>query len=593
MSDAGHDATEMLLKKLEKKISKVYTQAAKEMSEKLEKQLESYAKKLAIKEQQFADGKISKKEFDAWKKYQAFAIENKKHLRDTLVSDLTNSDKIAASLINGHTPEVYAINYNFGTYQVESLTKFDTLFALYSHETVERLLKDDPDLLPQAKIEIPKAERWNKQHINNAITQGMLQGESIPKISQRLTDAVGMSEHAATRNARTATTSAQNSGRIGAYKRAKNMGIDTRKKWLATLDGRTRHEHRLLDGQVVDMDKPFKVDGREIGFPGDPTAHPSLIYNCRCTLVPVIAGFERNDSWKYENFDYDEWKNVHETVEQVQKVNVPKTKTMSDIKESTESALKTAYTNHRKINELNNTSVQDLPNDFISANYGKMSEKSAMAFDEALSELVQKYDTPLYKVRLMDKMEYVGHVNSFAFTYHDYETDVATLVLNPGKCGDYEKFTGRIKELMESGYAAKVDDDLIDRYVMTHEFGHSLLDMGSELNNKRNWVNADYKKFKDARKEVAKIYDDYINEIKKIDDERKSAEMSFMIDFDEKAGEKARKLGEKLKEIQVSKYSLTNSDEFLAECFTASELGKSKNKYVLQIMDVLNKYFKR
>ena len=36
------------------------------------------------------------------------------------------------------------------------------------------------------------------------------------------------------------------------------------------------------------MDEPFVTkDGREIMYPGDPTAEAGLVYNCRCTLTYV------------------------------------------------------------------------------------------------------------------------------------------------------------------------------------------------------------------------------------------------------------------------------------------------------------------
>lgn len=44
--------------------------------------------------------------------------------------------------------------------------------------------------------------------------------------------------------------------------------------WRATLDGRTRHAHRLLDGQMVDIGEKFKVDGYELEYPGDPSEVP-------------------------------------------------------------------------------------------------------------------------------------------------------------------------------------------------------------------------------------------------------------------------------------------------------------------------------
>ena len=55
-----------------------------------------------------------------------------------------------------------------------------------------------------------------------------------------------MSLASAIRTARTATTAAQNAGRMDSYHAAKGMGIKLKKEWLATLDGRTRHAHAIL-----------------------------------------------------------------------------------------------------------------------------------------------------------------------------------------------------------------------------------------------------------------------------------------------------------------------------------------------------------
>ncbi len=92
------------------------------------------------------------------------------------------------------------------------------------------------------------------------------------------------------------------------------MGIKLKKEWLATLDGRTRHEHRILDGQKVDTDKPFKVGGKEIMYPGDPTAPAHLVYNCRCTLIAALDGADEVETAHRRDKDgvgrdmtYEEW----------------------------------------------------------------------------------------------------------------------------------------------------------------------------------------------------------------------------------------------------------------------------------------------
>jgi uncharacterized protein with gpF-like domain len=110
-------------------------------------------------------------------------------------------------------------------------------------------------------------------------------------------------------------TGAQNAGRIDAMDRAKSKGIPVKKQWLATLDSRTRHWHRELDGVKVETDEPFENEYGEIMFPGDPDADPANVYNCRCTLLTVIPKHEIDTSDTELRHDdhlggmsYDEWK---------------------------------------------------------------------------------------------------------------------------------------------------------------------------------------------------------------------------------------------------------------------------------------------
>lgn len=97
-----------------------------------------------------------------------------------------------------------------------------------------------------------------------------------------------MNRASAIRTARTSVTAAQNAGRMDSYHAAEGMGIKLKKEWLATLDGRTRHAHAMLDGQTAETDKPFHVDGYEIMYPGDTSAPGYLVYNCRCTLIAAL-----------------------------------------------------------------------------------------------------------------------------------------------------------------------------------------------------------------------------------------------------------------------------------------------------------------
>lgn len=340
--DIGHEETEELLKQTEKRIENVYRQAYKELKKKSDDYMSQFLKMDAEKRKAMQAGEITKEEYRQWRQSHLLTGRRWVAMQESIAKDLNNSNKIAASVINGHLPDVYAININWATYQLEHDFQIDTSFTLYNRQTMERLLRDDPDLLPwQANINTPEDIRYQKRHLNSAMMQGILQGETIPQIAERLASSpCRMNARNAVTNARTMYTSAQNGGRIDGYKRAEGMGIHLKKQWLATLDGRTRHEHRQLDGQIVGTDESFEVDGYEIEFPGDPKAAAEMVYNCRCTMRSVLDALDKGGYTEYEkngklgDMSYEEWKNEHSKEEPKTEVNgKEKETTLNSIKE--------------------------------------------------------------------------------------------------------------------------------------------------------------------------------------------------------------------------------------------------------------------
>ena len=300
---------------LEKRIREVYGQAAREATAKFNKYMSDFARKDVQKRKLVESGELSKAEYAKWRKGQILIGQRWKEMRDSLTTDLANADKIAVSIINGYMPEAYALGHNYGTFQVEKGSLIDTSYTLYSRETVERLIKDQPRLLNVTKWELnaPKDKRWNQQHITQQITQGILQGEDIRQIAKRLKNVVGMDKQAAMRNARTAMTGAQNGGRVDAYQRAADMGIKVEKEWLATMDSHTRDSHIDMDGEHVPVDAVFS-NGLE--YPGEAGGDPAEVYNCRCTLIPRVTrtdySRDKDLRWRREeslgSMSWEEWK---------------------------------------------------------------------------------------------------------------------------------------------------------------------------------------------------------------------------------------------------------------------------------------------
>lgn len=263
------------------------------------------------KAQAVADGKLSKKAYTGWRQE---LLGKEKHLRDmidVLTEDFTNADKIAMKIVNGEAKDVYALNANYAAYDIEKKANVNLSWTLYDHSTVERLIREEPNLLPLPSVDVPVDKRWNQKHVTAAINRGILLGDPIQDIAKRLVTVASMDLNAAVRSARTATTAAECAGRIDTYKYAQSIGIELEQEWLATLDGRTRHEHRLLDGQRVAVGEAFHVGGASIRYPGDPQAPGYLIYNCRCTLISAVKGIDQSDApraSKLDGMSYEDWK---------------------------------------------------------------------------------------------------------------------------------------------------------------------------------------------------------------------------------------------------------------------------------------------
>lgn len=303
--DKGRELADKELKKLERRLAKEYKTAQKEMKAKYSKYTADFKEKDKAKRALLTAGKLDPQEYKEWYEGQTLRKAWFKNMVDKLAKDQTQVNQKAASLINGTTAGTYAEAFNYGTYSVEKAIKMDTAFTLYNKETVK-------NLSAKAKVNVTKDRAWNSRKINSALTQGILQGESIDKIAGRLARIPEMNAGAAIRNARTMMTAAENEGRLDSFERAAEMGIELQKTWIATLDDRVRESHAELDGESVPIDEPFS---NGLMYPADPSGDPEEVYNCRCTMISQLKGFERDVTdlglRPAEIGSYDEWKREH------------------------------------------------------------------------------------------------------------------------------------------------------------------------------------------------------------------------------------------------------------------------------------------
>ena len=308
--DYGHAETDRKLKKLEKALTAQYGVANKELTKKMREYFEKFEKQDAEKLKLLNANKITEKDYLQWRQNKMLTGERWREVRDTVAKDLTNVNQISASMIRNEMVDAYALNANYGMFEIEKGADVSLSFSLYSHDTVERMIKDKK--FPVPHVDLPKDQRWNRQKINSVMLQGVLQGQSIPKIANGLQKVTDMNRTSAIRNARTYITGAENRGRMDSYNYAESLGIEMEKVWMATLDGRTRDSHRKLDGEAVKTNEEFS---NGCMYPGDPDCpDDSEIYNCRCTMVAELSKYSSKDSYRPSDYlkrngkDYEDWK---------------------------------------------------------------------------------------------------------------------------------------------------------------------------------------------------------------------------------------------------------------------------------------------
>lgn len=299
MVDKAHLATDELLDKMERRLRAIYTRASREIGEAWEAYLREAGTEIADLQRQYQEAKVANddkltrqlgKSLQKAKRERTLMDKRYRELTRQTAEQLAHVNETATAYINNNLPEVYAMNYNATGEAFNGIGGYS--FTLTDADTIRNLVESDSSLLPMRELDFAKDVAWNIEKMNAEVLQGILQGESMDKIADRLAQVIGMNLRSAISAARTMVTSAENKGRQDGFERAAAMGIILEREWIATSDGRTRDWHRELDGVTVGVDEPFENAIGKIMYPGDPSANGANVWNCRCTIAAKILGFK-------------------------------------------------------------------------------------------------------------------------------------------------------------------------------------------------------------------------------------------------------------------------------------------------------------
>lgn len=294
MSDNAHRAAELKLAETEQRIAAVYLQAQKEVQKSANEFFDNFARLDAEKQKLVDKGEWTEKEYEDWRTNKILYSQRFKEQQAQIAQNLLHANEIAAAYVNGELPEVFCLGFNQFAQDIENIGGMS--FTLVDGDTVRMLITDDKSLLPYKKLDSDKDVAWNMKKVNSEVLQGILVGESIPKLAKRMQNVTDSNMAAAIRTARTCITGAENRGRLESYNRAAKNGTILDKEWLSSdQPGRTRDWHfsSAFGSLTVPIDHPFSNSLGLIMYPGDPGAHPANVYNCRCSMCSKIKGFRK------------------------------------------------------------------------------------------------------------------------------------------------------------------------------------------------------------------------------------------------------------------------------------------------------------
>lgn len=292
MSEKHRKEIESILAKSESNVSKRLQKLYKELAEEVTQDIIELAEQ--IEQDDKFSKKLQKERLEAirsqmYAKVDQLKGEEKKNIYDFLTHD-------------GH------VAFNELFYDFEMTEKIPLTFAMMTDRQIATIINT-----PVAHRKLSTRLKGNstkmKQNMNRVLTRGFAKGWSTQKMAVQIAEIGGADYRRGMTIARTESGRVTSVTRQKSQEHAKELGINTQKRWVSTLDGDTRTNHRKLDGQEVGIDEYFEIDGHKALQP-HMFGIASEDCNCRCRTINVVVGYEpklRRDNETGEEIEYQNY----------------------------------------------------------------------------------------------------------------------------------------------------------------------------------------------------------------------------------------------------------------------------------------------
>ncbi|QWV87426.1 phage head morphogenesis protein [Streptococcus parasuis] len=239
-------------------------------------------------------------------------VENQLHMArriDEIVSNLAGS---TAQTVNSYVRDELQQGYMGVWYALEGAENIQLDFGMLPERYIQQLVAKKVDGKTFSKRLYSNRDDL-ADRVTTSLLGGAVRGDGYKKIAKQVGELTEANYKQALRIARTEGGRVQSTGKQRAYEEAKDKGIDIQKRWLSTLDKKTRHSHQQLDGQTVEIEEEFVSDSRAKAMGPRMFGKPQEDINCRCTTITIVndiepelrKDIETKEIIKYNN--YNEW----------------------------------------------------------------------------------------------------------------------------------------------------------------------------------------------------------------------------------------------------------------------------------------------
>lgn len=326
--DSGFRLTEQEIEKLTPYILKQYELAIKDINSQLQKIYANFLtgiKPADYYNEMIKYDRLNKLLTQITREYNQYSIKAGRTVMQAVELGMTN--QFYRSLYSF----TWLSNVSFGTIPSDliQIAVYGSLeaYKTYQGSVLEKIFGSAGQYMPRSgtlSSFLTNNRKKEIEGIQRVITQGLLNGQGYMATSNSIKDVIGrflkdksgnINTTGAMANAlkivRTESTRVMNDAAMMNTEKGRSEGLEIRRFWIATLDGRTRQLHGQLDGQFEDDNGMWNGD---VAGPGRFSTVGQNV-NCRCSTGESVNGSKptlrrgrnpqtgENEVFNYKTFD--------------------------------------------------------------------------------------------------------------------------------------------------------------------------------------------------------------------------------------------------------------------------------------------------